>query len=350
MITIGASHLTSENMSYLVNAFSMHSSGMGNEFSRVDFAYNLNTVTSVLDNTLFVVNEKELNAYNSYGEILFTNSQKRANPRILSSENYLLVYDDNGYECSLYNVFGAIKSLDFDKPITGGAIADNGYFAILSKTLTTRSAVFVYDNMGNLIVTINSTNTFLMSVAISADGKTVATLGVDINERAELIARTTVYNISEKATVGISNEVFSMPVGIRTIEDGFITVTQEHMVFTDNKGLQKWKYELSSPQMFTVNGSVMAVLESNGALLTYIDNSGIIIRGIQVENRAKSLLVSGQTVYILYGDNIIIYKGASKESYMTADSAKSLLLTNNGGVLVVYEGYALNLSRHNKIN
>lgn len=117
-------------------------------------------------------------------------------PYAVSSSEYLLVYDISGNSFSLYNSFSKVHTESFDYPITDAAISDSGVFALLSRSSSNKSTIYVYND--NIKLTGKySKNLYALDLSIDKAGERMAVIYYDVGDgrgKSTLV----VYDISQR--------------------------------------------------------------------------------------------------------------------------------------------------------
>ena len=93
---------------------------------------------------LAVASRERLSIFSAGGRELFSSNHSYGNPALEVSNKYVLLYDVGGKQFSLYNAFSKAREETLDYGIFGADIAQNGTFALITKSEKFDSVVSVY--------------------------------------------------------------------------------------------------------------------------------------------------------------------------------------------------------------
>lgn len=96
-------------------------------------------------------------------------------PVAVGAGKYLLVYELGGDQYSIYNSYTQLYSGKSDAPITGAAVSDAGFYAIVSSSESYTSVVSLYNEHFSLINRYNK-NGYVMDVSINEKGTLLSIL------------------------------------------------------------------------------------------------------------------------------------------------------------------------------
>ena len=97
-------------------------------------------------------------------------------PVVEACDDYVLAFDCGGTKAVLANSVSAAAELELTSPIITGSIAENGHFALVTDEQGYRTAAAVYDTSGKEVFKYQSSEYYIVSAALSPDGKTLAAL------------------------------------------------------------------------------------------------------------------------------------------------------------------------------
>ena len=183
---------------------------------------------------LAVASRERLSIFSAGGRELFSSNHNYGNPALAISDKYVLLYDIGGRQFSLYNSFSKVKEEKLDYTIYGASMAENGDFAIITKSEKYDSVVKVYKQNGK-IFTYSFSSGRVSSVAISDNGKQLAILlsssgGSEINTEIRL------YNVGKDDFKSESISFRGVPYSLEFL-DGNIFVVGSYGVNVFNSSL-----------------------------------------------------------------------------------------------------------------
>lgn len=97
---------------------------------------------------LAVASREKLSIFSAGGREIFSSNHSYGNPTVATSDKYVLLYDVGGKQFALYNSFSQVKSETLDYAIYGATIANDGTFAIITRSEWYNSVVSVYKTNG----------------------------------------------------------------------------------------------------------------------------------------------------------------------------------------------------------
>lgn len=184
---------------------------------------------------LAVASRERLSIFSAGGREIFSINLDYGNPALASSDKYLLLYDVGGKQFALYNSFSQVKSASFDHTIYGASIAENGTFALITRSESYDSVVSVYKN-NNDRIDYNFSDGRVIDVAFSKNGADMVVL-LAFPDGDELRSEIRSYRVGKenhnKADVTFSG----IPYGIKILSGGNVVVVGSRGVNAFNSNL-----------------------------------------------------------------------------------------------------------------
>lgn len=116
------------------------------------------------------VGTDQVNIFTATGRRTLAESHSMKEPTVVAYGKYLVVYDRNGTEVSVYNSFSRIFRETYEYTVNVVALSESGSMAVVTEDSKASSVIYVYDSRLNLVNVI-SKNTPVTSVTMSSDGK-----------------------------------------------------------------------------------------------------------------------------------------------------------------------------------
>ena len=126
-------------------------------------------------NGLVAASGSEVKIFNATGRVTLTSGDIFANPAIITSNKYVIVYDLGGSKFSVYNSFKRIETVTLDGTIAYASMSTDGGFAIVEKTQDYNSVTHIYDNDCKH-VSAYYTNEYVIAAQMSQNGKYTAVI------------------------------------------------------------------------------------------------------------------------------------------------------------------------------
>lgn len=202
-LMLGGKTFTADNLYYLYKDIS----SMNRPGETIATTLSYTAPESAQDLVLYkkglaVASDREVKIFNSTGRVTLTLGSEMRDPRILSCDKYVLVYDEGSGGFSVYNSFDRLYTETPDHFVSTAALADGGSFAVVTKTQEYRSSVTVYDSDFSPIASYGK-NDYIISVDFDDSGRYLAIASIDSAqgdyrtsftvldcERAEVCAKT----------------------------------------------------------------------------------------------------------------------------------------------------------------
>ncbi len=128
---------------------------------------NYNDCIAIVSDTYFEV-------YNTNSKEIISEQHGFSDPVLSVSHERALIYDRNAKELSVYNLNGKIHSKTMKEEILTAATGYNGTFAVVTDPQKCASKLYVYNKDSEELLTWESDEGMISSVAVSNSGETVA--------------------------------------------------------------------------------------------------------------------------------------------------------------------------------
>ena len=308
-VVFSAGRLAIDNLYYTaldigyMNSYSESSNGNLN-YTKTQISNDF----ALYKNGLATASNSEIKLFNATGRVTLTSGDIFANPVIVTSNKYIIVYDLGGSKFSVYNSFKKIETVTLDGCIASASMSEDGGFTIVEKTQDYNSVVYMYNDDCDLISTYSS-NKYVLSAEMSQNGKFTAVLSTSA-QNGEMTSYLTVLKNSKKiyAEIDMGNMT---PYMCRFISDKTIAVfCSDRVCVYDLRGKLKGEYEYPDSRLAYISYT------SGGASLLFEDD-----------------IINGQnTLVVLDKNGKVTYKGKLSGSYtdMQIYGDYVFLLTNNG--------------------
>ena len=184
VVTVAASvifardEMSLHNFTYLVKHFDVNSADNAENFSVLRYDSNGSYNFGFYKDDLVIVSSTSVEYYDMKGNPVLSKNHSISNPRLVSTDGYLYVYDQGGYSYSVYDSFFNLKNEVCDYPISKIAASDSGVFAVVTKDINYRSAVYIYDKSFKLLSSVLK-DKIVIDVSLARDGSRVLILSCE---------------------------------------------------------------------------------------------------------------------------------------------------------------------------
>jgi hypothetical protein len=261
-------------------------------------------------------------------------------PAVTASGRYILVYDTSDTNCvySVFNTFSLLNTQKFDYQITGASIADNGYYAIATRTEEYKGAVFVYNSDFTLVNRILK-DKHIMDVEMRSDGKEVLVLSA-YDSGGEWGTEIMTFAPGSDAASSTITLTGSMPVkACYSSAGGFAVLCDNCAVFYDAEGFEVNRYSFGSDipvtfgmtEYFTMLAFNKTVL-GNEKVVHFWDNGGKELDTVTIDGRITCSASDASRYYIQTSGELRIINPADGTftSIPTEFDSRSLLVYSDG--------------------
>ena len=136
-----------------------------------------------VNNNLTLLTDTSLLMYNTSGGEVVRRPHSFAQPLLKAAGDYVLVMESGGTRLSLEKRSSTVLSHTVTEAIVTAAVAENGYFAVVTGASQSYvSQVAVYDKKGTEIYRWKSSEWMVADVALQADGKAMAVVGISARD------------------------------------------------------------------------------------------------------------------------------------------------------------------------
>lgn len=171
---------------------------------------------------LAVASREKLSIFSAGGRELFSSNHNYGNPALAISDKHVLLYDVGGKQFSLYNSFSKLNEEKLDYAIYGADMAENGDFAIITKSEKYDSVIKVYKQNGK-IYTYSFSSGLVSSVALSDNGKQLVAL-LTHSSGSEISTEIRLYNVGKDDFKSESISFSGVPYSVNILDSGIFVV------------------------------------------------------------------------------------------------------------------------------
>jgi len=234
ILTTFGSHITYDNIKYLMRDLDSMMTRDNNEFTQIKYPKQNEQVFTVFKNGIAAAGKESVLLFDSTGLQLCKDRLNYNDPVLVPSEKYLLLYDMGGKEYSVYNSISRVISRTTDHKIIGGDMSDTGAFILVTRSNETKYVVEHYNNSLNRTMRIFKDN-YVMDAAVSKDGKQILICSA-IPFSTDLDCEISLYtagNSEGTATIVLPR---TMPLSVHFTDTGFIVLCDNGLYFYDMAG------------------------------------------------------------------------------------------------------------------
>ncbi len=269
MMTAYSDDITSENFQYLIKDLDLSGLASGEDFDTLLYNGGSDAVFGMYRGELAIVSPGTVSLYKSSSALSLSKTNIYYAPVLVTSEKYFLVFDqgETSRSYSIFNSFAELKTETFAFPITGGDLADNGSYAIVTRDETYRGIVKVYDGNFRPVMDVKK-DKYILSVDLSEDGTSLAIVSVYDKGGNFVTELTTVRVGGDAADITVTEEGL-MPLRVRFMKNGSIGA-----IYTDRAVLYNADGSVKATYSYGSASSVNAILSDSYLAVVY--NTAVI--------------------------------------------------------------------------
>ncbi len=296
-------NITYEKFDYIIRNFAVSLDENSDYTSSIFYNPDDEAVFSLFGGGIVVCSDSEVEIFSATGRKTCAERHGYVSPRLAVSDKYVIAYEENGTEYSVYNTFSKVYSETLQYPIKGICVSDDGYYAIITRTDEYIGAVALYDSSFKMINRYLK-NAHIVSVDISDDGRVaVTTLGVD--SLGGFVTEVTTSVIGEKDVVSTVQYSGALPLRSVFTDNGLMLVCEDRVVFFDQNATKVAEYSYPQGELAKLEISRSAVLVIIKGDAMKKENTALVIdsSGKRAECKTEGTVISaalyGSSGYVL---------------------------------------------------
>ena len=304
--------ITAENLQYLLRDLNVTGT-VYSSTSSATLSYNTDTeaVFCVFRGNIAMSNRESFVLFSNNGSKIFSESHNYKNPSVTGSEALLISYDLGGTSYAVYNSLGKISGESTAYPISSASAAENGSYAVMTRSAEYRTVIYVYNSNKENIAQIMK-DKLALGMGFSKDGDCIFVISV-YNDDGAISGEISVYNPksgNELFTITIDEEI---PIYAAFNEAGDLKVaTDKCFCIYSSSGelISTYSYENRTPQTVCIGDNYFAAVFSSSYIsnesdIVVIDDKGKTALTYSTDGAVKKIKISDDRIYFLSSDKII---------------------------------------------
>lgn len=338
--------LTYNNFTYLIKDLNSAASIASENYNSISYVNDELRVVSDFRGGIITASSTDMAIYSASGRKTLYLSENFVSPQIASSKKYAIIYDLGGNNYSVYNSFARVHHGKTQYPISLVTVADNGWFAVVSRDNDHTSVVYLYDDDFNLKNKYSFASKYVFGVSINKRGNRIAILSTEAAASGDRFS-TSVMLCKPGETDKISDmELDSgIPYGISFIESGNLQIlTSEalHIINETNGKYEKsYKFNSKNISRFDINqfGCAVAFASSDGIInnsVLVFDKNGKLIYDVIETNGILDLKLYDDYIFISQSDTVtkINTRSGSRTQKNIFEKAFDIIVYNDNNILL----------------
>ena len=337
--------ITYDNLYYLAKDFISAADVGKNSYETLSYESDSRQNFVLYRGGIATVSPSKISIFTATGRRTLNETSDFSSPFAVSSDKYVLFYDTAGNRISIYNSFSRIFTAELENSVKCASLADNGSFAVVTKSATASWSIRIYDEDFNIKGIIPCSG-YVFGLDINSETEKLAVLSYELGAGVGL-TRLSVYDLSKmkdskgKEITNICDLEFSgeFPIGCGFTNKNTLAVITDSYVRTFNAvGEEKEKsedYSNGNLSGFSIskNGVAVSVMRSSGSTVMGYDNGGSLIFTKKVAYNVLDVATYGNFMFLKTDSGIVRIN--------TKNGSQQILNCDDGKMLIYNEGTAL---------
>ena len=169
MIVLHRSQITYENLVYLMKDLDTDVDATGTVFREIKYDESTKLSGEMFKGYFAAATTGSFTLFNTTGSAEREYQISMENPKVLTGEKYVMVYDVGGNSYSLYTSIVNVLTKQTGQVLQGAALSDSGSYALICRARENRYVIDFYDENFKEISRIYK-DKYVMDAALSSDG------------------------------------------------------------------------------------------------------------------------------------------------------------------------------------
>ena len=304
---------------------------------------------ATLDGSLIRSSLSQVSVMGEDGNMRFHESVKFRCAAIDSNGKRAVAYDIGGTELYVLDSKGLVHHITCDSEVQSAQLGEDNKLAVVVNKSGYKAAVYVYDAAGQLTFEFDSADKFIMTAAVSDDGKHLAAVTMGQSDGV-FTSYVVIYRMTRKEPTATCELPGEAVYDLRTVDNTFCVVAENALYFVSANGTISagYPFEESYLRRCSLQGDGFAALllgryksGAQGTLLT-VDERGKVIGQVEADGEVLDLSASGNYVAALYSDHLTIYDKRMREcaTLSNVSAAREILMRGDGSAVLAGNGSA----------
>lgn len=319
--------ITYDNFFYLIKDFSSAVDIESSNYDTVSYNSDQRHFFALFRGGLTVVNPSKISAFTAAGRLTLQATSQFSAPCVKCSDKYFVVYDTAGTALSVYNSFSRIYSESFEYPVTDACFSDSGYMAIITRDISHKSMVHIYNKNFERLFTVPS-NKYAFNIAMNDDKVAICYYDIGNGSGRTEISIRNYDKMTEIASISVDGE-FVLSSGFLS-DDRFAVIT-DHSIRIYDKNYEEinfYDYSHSIVTGFDMNdfGVAVSYTENSQNTVIVFDKSGNLLYNEAINENIKDISVYEQYIFFRTDTGVVRIDALTQnEQFLPSDQGKMLI-------------------------
>ena len=278
-------------------------------------------------------------------------------PTVEAEGGYVLAFDRGGHGVTLTNAYKPVAELSLASPIITAGIGKDGRFYVVTDEQGYRTAVAVYDNRGNEVFKWQTSEYYIVSAALSPDGKMLSVLSFQQNG-VSLDSHVFFFRLDREKAQAEATIPGVLGLELAYLSDGTAAALCDNgLYFIDKKGEVTTPISYSSGDLlafsFGESALALATRSYSGSARSdiYLIRSGDKLKEpIASAEEPSALAISRTGLAALTASGVTVYANDLTPAWRNSEAvgARRLLLKDDGTLFALYAKNARLFTAHSE--
>ena len=347
-IIVNRKEITYENFYFLLRDIPAAADEANNYYETISYEADSRQHFVLYRGGIASVSPSKISIFTATGRRTLNATSEFSSPYAVSSDKYVMFYDMSGNTFSIYNSFSKLYTETLDDQIKCACLADDGSFAVVTRTSSGTWNTRVYTNKFKLKYEIDTpvsndrlTSNYIFGIAMDSDRQKLALLSYDLGNG---MGRTTlsVYDISGNEKIEGQLLEYRLEYGGEfPLKCGFIGKDAFAMITDGRIRIYDKNFEVTEKSFDFIDGNLTGFhLSENGVAVSAISDTKCMIlaygsNGEKIYDSSASYNVKDISVYgkfiFLQTDHGItrINSGSGEKVHLNSGQGKMLIYDEN---------------------
>ncbi len=340
MLVMHRAQITYENLVYLAKDLDTDVEAEDALFEEIKYDESRKMSAAMYKGRLALATTTSFTLYNSTGAIERTFKISMENPKVVSGDKYVLVYDVGGTTYSLYTTILCAHSGQTQYTLQGAAVSDSGSYALITRARENRYNVTIYDSNFRELTKIFK-DKYVMDVALSSDGTGYAVASCEMAGTSAVTEIMSGRYDSESTSVATVDD--SLPFEVSFFSDGsFCAVGDNAIAFFggDGEKISERRFDGYGVTGVSFSSGAVMITESRNVVdtknsVTVFSRDGSEVLTASVYAKISACALGDTAAYFAYDGTLTRYTVSAEPVSVTCPKIVKMLVPYSDNVLVM---------------
>ncbi len=346
------SEITYDNFYYLLKDFTSAADAGNNAYETLSYESDSRQNFVLYRGGIATVSPSKISIFTATGRRTLNETSEFSSPFATASDKYVMFFDTAGTTFSIYNSFARVYSEKLEHPVKCASLAEDGSFAVVTKSPKGYWTTRIYTKSFNHKATIPSSN-YIFGISLDSDRERLSVLSY---ESGQGIGRTvlSIYDLSRMSDKK-GNEIElektftydgEFPLKCGSIDNGSIALITDSRIRIFDRGLglleESSNYSSGSVTGYYLgaDGAAVSVMTVSGCRVTAYDGDGNAVYDDNVTYNVSDLSICDGSLFLKIDQGVIKLAPNSGESQLLNSSDGKMLIYNKNTALICGESKA----------